>query len=90
MTAGKKYRDDKPLTIKLHIHNTHGKDMRQYNQPTASEVAAIILDDNESPKNRDVIVKRKQGALVHMSELHGTYDPLQYPLLFPYGGMNIS
>src|ERR1043165_7632366 len=85
MTAGEKYRDDNPPTIKLHIHNTHGKDMRQYNQPTASEVAAIILDDEEKPNNRDIVVKRKQGQLVHMTELHGTYDPLQYPLLFPYG-----
>ena len=29
------------------IHNTHGKDMRQYNQPTASEVAAIVTDYND-------------------------------------------
>src|ERR1044072_8217289 len=85
MTVGEKYRDDNPPTIKLYIHNTHGKDMRQYNQQTASEVAAIILDDEEKPNNRDIVVKRKQGQLVYMTELHGTYDPLQYPLLFPYG-----
>src|SRR6266498_3386051 len=71
--------------FKLYIHNTHGKDMRQYNQPTAPEVATIILDDEEIPKERDIVVHRKEGKLEHMSELHGTYDPLQYPLLFPYG-----
>src|ERR1044072_4271951 len=93
MTAGEKYRDDNPPTIKLHIHNTHGKDMRQYNQPTASEVAAIILDDEERPDSRDIVVKRKQGELVHMSELHGTYDPyniLYYFLMVNMDGMNIS
>ncbi len=84
ITAGNMYRNINATNIKLYIYNTHGKDIIQYNQLTALEVAAIILDDEEIPKKRDIVVHRKEGKLKHMSELHDIYDPLQYPLLFPY------
>ena len=72
--------------MELIIHNTHGKDMRQYNQLTASEVAVIFdIDRNQTPKPRDIVLKTHEGILKHISELNGAYDPLQYPLLFPYG-----
>ena len=59
--------------------------MKQYNQPTTSEVVAIILDNEDIPKERDIVVHRKgEKILKHMSELHEAYDPLQYPLLFPH------
>ena len=39
--------------------------------------------------NRDVVLHYRDGGLRHISELHRSYDPLQYPLqyplLFPYG-----
>ncbi len=73
--------------MQLIIHNTHSKDMRQYNQPTASEIAVIMLDNSDFRPDilRDIIIKTYEGELKHISELHGAYDPLQYPLLFPYG-----
>ena len=72
--------------MELIIHNTHGKDMRQYNQLTASEVAVIFdIDRNQTPKPRDIVLKTHEGIFKHISELNGAYDPLQYPLLFPYG-----
>ena len=72
--------------MELIIHNTHGKDMRQYNQPTASEVAAIFdIDLNQTPKPRDIVLKTREGTLKHIFELNGAYDPLHYPLLFPRG-----
>src|SRR5436309_1732342 len=65
--------------MQLVIHNTHGKDMRHYNQPTASEVAVIILDNsNYEPNSRDIVIQTHEGKLRHISELNGTYDPLQY------------
>ena len=59
--------------------------MRQYNQPTVSEIAAVIFDNSYIPEIRDIIIKTHENHLHHISELHGAYDPLQYPLLFPYG-----
>src|ERR1051325_7450667 len=69
----------------LKIHNTHGKDMRIYNAPQAQEIA-VLIDDNELnfSNKRDIIVRQYDRILRRISELHGAYDPLQYPLLFPY------
>ncbi|XP_070196534.1 uncharacterized protein [Littorina saxatilis] len=62
---------------------------RRFNQQQSSEVA--ILMDNEPTENRDIILSLKDGRLQRISELHRSYDPLQYPLIFPFGtdGYNI-
>src|SRR3989337_514772 len=83
--AGNRARQESISDMSLIIHNTHGKDMRRYNQPTASEVAVIMSDFNQVPELRDIIIKTHEDELKHISELNGAYDPLQYPLLFPYG-----
>ena len=84
-TAGEKNRTEgEKEVLGIFIHNTHGKDMRQYNAPTAGEVAAICF--NDTPRyERDILIRKKDNRLLHISELHGAYDPLQYPLLFPNG-----
>ena len=77
--------DDKNLqNLSIVFYNTHRKDMRQYNKPTAEEVAAIILDEGYKQKRREILIRSKAGGIWNISEIHGAYDPLQYPLLFPY------
>ena len=83
MTAGTRARNENLSDMILTIHNVHGKDMRRYNLPTASEISAIITDFTTEP--RDIVIKTHEDKLHHISELHAAYDPLQYPLLFPYG-----
>src|SRR6266498_2337750 len=86
MSAGDQAKDNANISdMNLFIHNTHGKDMRQYNKPTALEIAVIIFDYDYAPKLRDIIIKTHEEQLQHISELYGAYDPLQYLLLFPYG-----
>ncbi|KAI9084871.1 hypothetical protein K1719_033277 [Acacia pycnantha] len=59
---------------------------KQYNMPTTSELAALIVGDfDNSYTKRDIIVKRQSGSLQRIDELHMAYLPLQYPLLFLYG-----
>ncbi|KAI9084422.1 hypothetical protein K1719_033612 [Acacia pycnantha] len=59
---------------------------KQYNMPTTSELAALIVGDfDNSYTKRDIIVKRQSGSLQRIDELHMAYLPLQYPLIFPYG-----
>ena len=61
-------------------------DRRQYNLPTASQVAAVIVGgDDISPNGRDFIVQRISGRLQTVKDSVGYYDPMQYPLLLPYG-----
>ncbi|CAH1415218.1 unnamed protein product [Lactuca virosa] len=81
------------VDLKLRIIGKRDRDGRTYNLPTASEVAALIVGDiSDSIENRDIVVQTKSGFLQRISELHPSYLPLQYPLLFPYGddGYNID
>lgn len=78
------YKEDvvQPLRLKLVAKRT--RDGRNYNLPSASEVAGIIIGDIDSSfDERDIIVETQTGRLQRISELHPSYLPLQYPLIFP-------
>ncbi|GJZ51267.1 ATP-dependent DNA helicase PIF1 [Tanacetum coccineum] len=69
----------------LRLHSER-KTTRQYNAPTVSEVAALIVNDfGDGLPTRDIIVTGKDNRPKRVSELHPSYMALQYPLLFPYG-----
>lgn len=59
----------------------------RYNMPTASQVATIVVGEDavSISTKRDIIVMSHVGNLINVKETMGYYDPLQYPLLFPYG-----
>ena len=68
-----------------------------YNTPTINEVAAIIPNSFEGfkKKNRHIIIHFKQKPeidkeFITISETHPSYDPLQYPLMFPHGTLGWS
>ncbi|KAL7609741.1 uncharacterized protein LOC111909057 [Lactuca sativa] len=74
------------VDMKLRLIGRREQDGRTYNLPIASEVAALIIGDiSDSIEKRDIVVQTKNGCLQRISELHPSYLPLQYPLLFPYG-----
>ncbi|GJY15884.1 hypothetical protein Tco_0386306 [Tanacetum coccineum] len=67
--------------LKLRLIGTRNQDGRQYNLPTASEVAALIVGYFDSTKNkRDIILLQQDGDLKRISELHHQYLAMQYPL----------
>ncbi|XP_050876133.1 uncharacterized protein LOC127079808 [Lathyrus oleraceus] len=70
------------LILKERPSNHH-----QYNLPTAEQVAAIIVgcDADSMDYGRDINVIRCDGNLKKVQETKGYYDPLQYPILFPFG-----
>ncbi|GKD35170.1 hypothetical protein Tco_1250679 [Tanacetum coccineum] len=71
---------------KLRLIGTRMRDNQQYNLPTASEVASLIVGDIDSTTNdRDIILHMQECGIKRISELHPSYLALQYPLLFPYG-----
>ncbi|XP_048502683.2 uncharacterized protein LOC104896527 [Beta vulgaris subsp. vulgaris] len=55
--------------------------------PSASQVAAVVVggDDMANLKERDIMIESINGQLMYIKDTAGYYDPLQYPLLFPYG-----
>ena len=61
-------------------------DARQYNRPTASEIAVIMLGTGEQPTvGRDIVLQGRCYGLQRIRETHSSYNPLRYPLLFPFG-----
>ncbi|KAK1943069.1 hypothetical protein P3T76_005706 [Phytophthora citrophthora] len=73
---------DEDLRLRLHVaRNTNPG---THNVSTASEVAAIIID-RAAAEHRDIILNYCQGGFQRFFKTSKSYDPLQYPLLFPYG-----
>ncbi|XP_054281787.1 uncharacterized protein LOC128999354 [Macrosteles quadrilineatus] len=60
-----------------------GEHERRYNAPTADEVA-IVIAGNEF-ESRDIVLRKRDGNLLRVSETHRFYDALQYPLIFSKG-----
>ncbi|XP_076897758.1 uncharacterized protein LOC143551141 [Bidens hawaiensis] len=80
------FKENPQNDLKLRIVGTRKYDARSYNLPTASEVAAHIVGDiGDALDNRDIIVNSRSGGLRRISELHPSYTPLKYPLLYPFG-----
>lgn len=72
--------------ITAHLRATPGCHARRGNLPTADEVAVIICDTSgEEPKTKDIILHHCSGGLSIMNDLHPSYAPLYYVLLFPRG-----
>ncbi|PNX54374.1 helicase-like protein, partial [Trifolium pratense] len=75
--------DSNDLRLKLIFERT--SDGRIYNQPTVSEVAALIVGDVDYASCRDIILEKQSGRLKRIDEFHPSYLAYQYPLIFPYG-----
>jgi hypothetical protein len=71
------------LRLKLIFERT--SDGRIYNQPTVSEVSALIVGDVDYASCRDIILERQSDRLKRIDEFHPAYLSYQYPLIFPYG-----
>ena len=72
--------------VKLKLIGNRNSDGRRYNLPSVGEVAGLIVGDVGTSENfRDIIVETQSGMLQRINELHPSYLPMQYPLLFPYG-----
>ena len=73
--------------ISMLIHSDRTQDLRRYGAPTSSDVAALMIGDGYDiePLNRNILLSRCEGDLQRISELHPSYDPLHYVLLFPRG-----
>jgi hypothetical protein len=71
--------------LKLRLIADRKTDGRIYNQPTVSEVSALIVGDIDEADERDIIIQSQGGQLQRIDEFHASYLAYQYPLIFPYG-----
>ena len=66
------HKQDNMVDVKLKLISSRAKDGRNYNMPTCSEVAALIVGDIDS-SGRDIIIESKSGQVQCISELHPLY-----------------
>jgi hypothetical protein len=71
--------------LKLKLISERRSDGRIYNQPTVSEVVALIVGDVDYAEARDIILHERGGQLQRINEFHPSYLSYQYPLIFPFG-----
>ena len=58
----------------------------RYNLPASREIAAIVPDGIQpNSPFRDIVFRLRGQGFVKINELHASYDPLHFPLLFPFG-----
>ncbi|CAG8469928.1 21899_t:CDS:2, partial [Gigaspora rosea] len=81
-SAGQSVHGGQPITLR--ILSGQGFDISRYNCSTTDEIAVLLIDNN-ADSGCDILLRTTQGQLQRISECHAAYDPLQYPLLFPYG-----
>ncbi|XP_022887958.1 uncharacterized protein LOC111403621 isoform X1 [Olea europaea var. sylvestris] len=72
---------------RIQIRCDPGLDQRVFNTPSVSQVATVWVedDDNANIRVRDITIYGHSGESHKVHYYYGCYDPLQYPLLFPFG-----
>ncbi|KAH7482044.1 ATP-dependent DNA helicase PIF1 [Phytophthora ramorum] len=73
------------MVFRLHENIAHP---RTYNLPTVSEVGATLIEDGNLDRPRDLLLYTRDHRLLRLFETRPEYDPLQYPLLLPYGELD--
>ena len=88
-----------PHEVRIGLHANHkptNEHQGRYNSPSTSnsEIAIIISGVEDEIGSRLVILNNRDDptnpmqirhGLIQLDETHRSYDPLQYPLLFPTG-----
>ncbi|XP_062103228.1 uncharacterized protein LOC133814255 [Humulus lupulus] len=76
----------------IHIKTDVGLDQRVFNAPTSSQVAVIWVenDDGDQPRGCNILVYNHSGGNYKVQYYFGCYDPLQYPILFPFGDTGLN
>ena len=71
------------------IRSNFGLDQCIYNAPSSSQVAVIWLQNDQTGEciEHDIIGCSHSRFCHKVQHYNGCYDPLQYPLLFPFGDM---
>ena len=83
--AREAYTEDSEQNIRIKLIAKRGKDGRQYDLPTANEVAGLIVGDLDAcAEDRDIVLQKRDGnTLQRINIFHPMYLALQYPLLMP-------
>lgn len=72
---------------RITLNTSSELDQRVYNAPTASQVAAIWVEGNDSHHSyeKSIVIHDKSEQPYSIKSYYPCYDPLSYALLFPNG-----
>ena len=86
LTARERLAQHPNVSLHLRLVDLPHYDSRRYNRPAASEIAAVMIGTGEEPTTgRDIVLQGRRYGLQRIQETHSSYNPLRYPLLFPFG-----
>lgn len=86
MTAHERFNRHPNLSLRLKLVDLPHYDSRRYNRPTANEIAVIMVGTGDEPTaGRDIVLQTRSNRLQRIRETHSSYNPLRFPLLFPFG-----
>ena len=73
--------------VSMVIHGDCTKNLHRYEVSTSSDIAVLMIGNgcDIELSNRDILLRQREGGINKISELHPSYDPLHYVLLFPRG-----
>ena len=60
-----------------------GEHARRFNAPSCNEVGVLTVGEEHG--KRDIVLRYNDRRLERVDETHRSYDPLQYPMIFPRG-----
>nr|CAD1830264.1 unnamed protein product [Ananas comosus var. bracteatus] len=84
--ARDRFRKSDCLPIRLRLIGSRIENTSQYNPPSCSEIAGLIVGDlGSADRHRDIVVEHKTQGLKRISDLHPSFMAMQYHILFPYG-----
>ena len=80
--ARDRYKEHPEREFRLRLLSNRTTDGRQYNLPTTSEVAGLIVGDvMEENFQRDIIVEHRKNGLQRIYDLHPSFMSMTYPLI---------
>ena len=86
LTARERLNQNANISLRLKLLDLPHYDSRPYNRPTVNEIAVIMDGTGEEPTaGRDIVLQARSNRLQRIRETHSSYNPLRYPLLFPFG-----
>jgi len=86
LTARERLTQNANISLRLKLVDLSHCDSRRYNRPTVNEIAVIMVrSGEESTSRRDIVLQTRSNRLQWIWETHSSYNPLRYPLLFPFG-----
>jgi hypothetical protein len=86
LTARERLAQNPNISLHIKLVDLPHYSSRRYNRPTANEIAVVMVGTGDEPTvRRDLILQARSNRLQRIRETHSSYNPLRFPLLFPFG-----